>query len=92
MFAPAHGVAEDPATGSAVAALAGVLAPRHPQREGLLRLRVEQGVEIGRPSLLELELEKQGGELCAVRVGGRSVLVSEGEMELPTSQRELPTA
>jgi trans-2,3-dihydro-3-hydroxyanthranilate isomerase len=83
MFAPAHGVAEDPATGSAVAALAGVLSPRHPLRDGTLRLRIEQGVEIGRPSLLELELEKRSGEVCAVRVAGRSVLVSEGEMELP---------
>ncbi len=77
MFAPAMGVAEDPATGSAASALAGFL---HDQdlREGARRWLIEQGFEMGRPSLIELEADAAGGRLTAVRVGGRSVLMSEG--------------
>lgn len=38
---------------------------------------------MGRPSLVEMELDKAGGSITAIRVGGASVLVSEGEMEIP---------
>lgn len=86
MFAPAHGVEEDPATGSAVAALAGVLAPLHPEDDALLHFTVDQGVEMGRPSRLELEVEKRGGEVRASRVAGAAVLVAEGEMEIPDAR------
>ena len=82
MFAPAMNVPEDPATGSANAALAGYLAARDPRRDGLLQWRVEQGFEMGRPSILEVEADVVGGALTAVRVGGASVLVSEGTMEI----------
>jgi len=82
MFAPFDGIPEDPATGSAVAALAGYLAPRHAQQEGTLRWVVEQGFEMGRPSILHLEADKRGSRIDAVRVGGRSVLVCEGSMEI----------
>jgi trans-2,3-dihydro-3-hydroxyanthranilate isomerase len=44
---------------------------------------VEQGFEIKRPSVLELEVDKSGGEISAVRVGGSAVMVSEGMMEIP---------
>lgn len=81
MFAPLDGIPEDPATGSAVAALAGYLAPRDRRQEGTLRWVVEQGFEMGRPSTLELEVDKRAGQIQAVRVGGSSVLVSEGWME-----------
>ena len=47
---------------------------------------VEQGVEMGRPSLIEVEADKKGGEIIAVRVGGSSVIVSEGAMEVPDLQ------
>ncbi|HVY08216.1 MAG TPA: PhzF family phenazine biosynthesis protein [Burkholderiales bacterium] len=70
MFAPALGVREDPATGSAVSALAGWLHDASP-RDGNRRWRVEQGFEIGRPSLIELEADVAGGKVTAVRVGGR---------------------
>jgi trans-2,3-dihydro-3-hydroxyanthranilate isomerase len=82
MFAPALGIAEDPATGAAAAAFAGYLGVRDQAREGLLRWRIEQGIEMGRPSLLEIEAEKREGQITAVRVGGRAVLVSEGKMNL----------
>ena len=82
MFAPGLSVAEDPATGSANAALAGYLAARDPRRDGTLHWRVEQGFAMGRPSILEVEADVAGGEVTAVRVGGASVLVCSGEMEI----------
>jgi trans-2,3-dihydro-3-hydroxyanthranilate isomerase len=82
MFAPAFSVPEDPATGSAAAALAGYLAPRDARRDGLLAWRVEQGFEMGRPSIMELEADVRGGAVAAVRVGGSSVLMTEGHMEI----------
>jgi trans-2,3-dihydro-3-hydroxyanthranilate isomerase len=84
VFVPGLSVPEDPATGSANACLAGYLAARTP-RDGTLRWRVAQGVEMGRPSRLELEADKQGGVITAVRVAGASVVVSEGTMRLPAA-------
>jgi trans-2,3-dihydro-3-hydroxyanthranilate isomerase len=78
MFAPELGVVEDPATGSAVAALGGYLASRDPRPSGTLRWTVAQGVVMGRPSRLELEVDREAGTICAVRVGGGAVLISEG--------------
>jgi trans-2,3-dihydro-3-hydroxyanthranilate isomerase len=83
MFAPAMGIAEDPATGAAATALAALLAARDGAGDGRLRWTVEQGVEMGRPSRLHVEADVRGGALAAVRVGGGAVLVSEGEMTLP---------
>jgi trans-2,3-dihydro-3-hydroxyanthranilate isomerase len=82
MFAPALGVPEDPATGSACAALAGFLAPWAAPGSGTLRWVVEQGVEMGRPSRLHVSCDREGGRISAVRVGGSSVLVSEGRLAL----------
>jgi trans-2,3-dihydro-3-hydroxyanthranilate isomerase len=82
MFAPGIGVPEDPATGSACAGFGGYLGKRDSRRDGTLRWVVEQGFEMGRPSLLEVEVDKAGGVITAVRVGGNSVLVSKGEFFL----------
>jgi trans-2,3-dihydro-3-hydroxyanthranilate isomerase len=79
MFAPTIGIPEDPATGSACASFAGYLASRDAHRDGTLRWRVEQGFEMGRPSLLDIEADKRGGTIEAIRVGGNSVVVSRGE-------------
>ena len=79
MFAPGFGVPEDPATGSACAALGGYLAARSRQ-EGTQRWIVEQGYEMGRPSLIHVEADKQGDAITAVRVGGASVMVCAGEI------------
>jgi trans-2,3-dihydro-3-hydroxyanthranilate isomerase len=81
MFAPQLGIIEDPATGAACAALAGYMGARDPGAEGTLRWVVEQGFEMGRPSIIEVEADKQQGRITAVRVGGSAVLVSAGEME-----------
>ncbi len=82
VFVPGSTVPEDPATGSANACLAGYLAKRTP-RDGLLQWSVAQGVEMGRPSRLSIEAHKQLGVIDAVRVGGATVLVSEGTMAVP---------
>lgn len=82
MFAPEIGVPEDPATGSACASFAGYLAARESARSGTLRWVVEQGFEMGRPSILELEADKRDGAIAAIRVGGNSVLVSKGEINV----------
>jgi trans-2,3-dihydro-3-hydroxyanthranilate isomerase len=79
MYGPSVNVIEDPATGSACACLAGYLAARTP-RDGTLRWVVEQGFEMGRPSIIEIEADKRGGAITAVRVGGQTVLVSKGEL------------
>jgi trans-2,3-dihydro-3-hydroxyanthranilate isomerase len=82
MYAPGFGIAEDPATGSAAAALAGYLARRSTKRSGTLRWIVEQGFEMKRPSLLEVEADLADGAVTGVRVGGATVLVCEGTMSI----------
>lgn len=82
MFAPLHGVPEDPATGSANVALAGLLASLRPEPDLALRLRIAQGVEMGRPSLMEAEADKRGGRVVETRIGGRCVEVMRGTMTL----------
>ena len=82
MFAPGIAVPEDPATGSAAAAFAGYLAARSRVRGGTLVWTIDQGVEMGRPSRLEIEADKAEGEVTAVRVAGSAVLVSEGTMAI----------
>ena len=72
------GVPEDPATGSANAALGALLAHHDAAPSGSFRWRVAQGVEMGRPSALEVSAEKRDGLVVEARVGGSSVLVSEG--------------
>ncbi|NKC34377.1 PhzF family phenazine biosynthesis protein [Falsiroseomonas selenitidurans] len=78
MFAPLSGVAEDPATGSANVALAGLLL----QRSGgeALALEVEQGIEMGRPSLLRLAAHTTPNRGIRVSVGGSVVPVSAGRL------------
>jgi trans-2,3-dihydro-3-hydroxyanthranilate isomerase len=78
MFAPFDGVPEDPATGSANCALAGLLSHYGDAADGTASWRIAQGVEMGRPSVLEASAEKRDGIVVATRVGGASVLVSEG--------------
>jgi trans-2,3-dihydro-3-hydroxyanthranilate isomerase len=79
MFAPWNGIPEDPATGSAAAAFIGAVhhfdQPHGTSWGGL----IEQGVEMGRPSLIALELELGGdGALTSARIGGHAVKTAEG--------------
>jgi trans-2,3-dihydro-3-hydroxyanthranilate isomerase len=82
MFAPELGVPEDPATGSAVAAFAGVLARFEDLPDGWHTLPVLQGVEMRRPSLIGLEVEIKGGVLAGARIAGKAVKVTEGQIEI----------
>ena len=82
MYAPGIGVPEDPATGSAAVCLGGYLAARDPRFDGTLRWIVEQGFEMGRPSILEVEADKRAGKVTAARVGGSTVIMCEGTLEL----------
>lgn len=85
MCAPAVGVAEDPATGSACAALAGAFAARPDFTGDLLRLLIKQGVAMGRPSDLEASARKSNGAVTSISVGGGTAYVASGEIEVPRS-------
>ncbi len=82
MFAGGWGVAEDPATGSAAAAFAGVTVAFDRPGDGEQVLTIEQGFEMGRPSLISLRLEVEHGELRSASIGGSAVIVSSGALEL----------
>ena len=79
MFAECAGVPEDPATGSANGCLAGYLVKYQYFGSGRIDVRVEQGYEIGRPSLLYLKAEKKDGGID-VAVGGKVVMVAKGQL------------
>jgi trans-2,3-dihydro-3-hydroxyanthranilate isomerase len=77
MFAPGHGVPEDPATGSANGCLAGYLVEHGYFGTDSIDVRVEQGYEIGRPSLLYLQARKKDDEMT-IHVGGKVQMVAKG--------------
>jgi len=83
MFAPALGVAEDPATGAASGPL-GCYLVRHDLVAHAKKVEIisEQGLEMGRPSLIYIEIEQDDGRITAVRVGGQCYYMGEGCIEL----------
>jgi trans-2,3-dihydro-3-hydroxyanthranilate isomerase len=82
MFAPTHGIAEDPATGAANVALIGLLAALAPEPDLRLEKKIAQGVDMGRPSLLEASAEKRQGKVTATYIGGTCVAVMQGVLDL----------
>lgn len=82
MFAPRLGVPEDPATGSAAAAFAGVLMQFEALGEGTHDVAIAQGQAMGRPSTIALQLVIESGALRSVEIGGEAVLVSEGRLRV----------
>lgn len=82
MFAPLDDVLEDPATGSASAALAALLVSRDPDTDGRFHLTIEQGVEMGRRSIIEVEVVKTGETIADVRITGRCVAVMQGTIQV----------
>lgn len=82
MLAPLSGVPEDPATGSAGCAIAGLLAHLDGRTSGEFSWRIEQGVEMGRPSILNARAEKVDGVVRKMCVGGASILVCEGFIQV----------
>ena len=82
MFAPLDKVPEDPATGSASAALGAFLAGRMESPDGEVTLTIEQGEDMGRPSQIDLRMRKAGGVVWQVSVAGSCVPVMRGELVL----------
>lgn len=80
MFAPHLGITEDPATGGAAAAFAGLLAEQGGFSDGEHAVAVYQGIEMGRPSLLRLLLKLENGRLTEAMIGGDAVKVATGEL------------
>jgi trans-2,3-dihydro-3-hydroxyanthranilate isomerase len=82
MFGPGVGIAEDPATGGAASAFAGLLCDREEKPDGAWTWTIHQGVEMGRPSRIGLEVETRGGRPAAVRLRGTAVPMTKGVLSL----------
>lgn len=80
MFDYYHGIFEDPATGSANGCLAAYLVKNRYYGNKAIDIKVEQGYEIGRPSLLLLSAREEEGGAIAVSVGGKVIMVAHGEL------------
>ncbi len=83
MFAPTLGILEDPATGAASGPL-GCYLVRYGliPCDGAAETVSEQGIEMGRPSFIKIRIEKNAGEISGVKVGGQSVYMGEGFIEI----------
>ena len=79
-FADEYGIPEDPATGSANGCLAAYLVKHRYFGTNLINLQVEQGYEIGRPSLLLLHADEKDNKL-SVHVGGKVEMIAKGEFQ-----------
>ena len=82
MFATDMGIIEDPATGSAVAALSGAIHRFDALPDGHTATLIEQGVEMGRPSYIHLHIDANGGKVENARIGGHAVCMAEGSLHL----------
>ena len=80
MFGLGMGVTEDPATGSAAASFAGALMQCEPLGDGEHDIVIEQGVEMGRPSVIDLQMSIKDGKLVSAEIGGNAVMISRGEL------------
>lgn len=83
MFAPAMGIAEDPATGAAASAMAGLLSSLDDGTTPGRTWTIEQGVEMGRPSRIEVSVEPNGPSALVVHVVGSAVVVGDGRLAVP---------
>jgi len=82
MFWPAVGLREDPATGSAASSFVGAIDAFESLSEGTHQHVIEQGFEMGRPSLITVQTDVSGGAVTAARIGGSAVSVSSGEIHI----------
>ncbi|HXV29264.1 MAG TPA: PhzF family phenazine biosynthesis protein [Sinorhizobium sp.] len=82
MFAPLDNVIEDPATGSASAALGAYLVSRLPDADAEVELTIEQGVEMRRRSLITVSVSKKSGILGKVGVSGDCVIAMRGSIDI----------
>jgi trans-2,3-dihydro-3-hydroxyanthranilate isomerase len=86
MFAPALGVDEDPASGAAVTALVGSLAEQWLDQNGSLSIDIDQGVSMGRPSVLRATAEVTGGRTTTMTLRGQTIFLANGEMLVPVGE------
>jgi trans-2,3-dihydro-3-hydroxyanthranilate isomerase len=82
MFSPGMGLSEDPGTGSAAAALVGLIARHAVFATGQAEYAIRQGVEMGRPCRIMIQFRKENDALTYASVGGDAVIIGEGEMEV----------
>ncbi len=82
MFSPDMGISEDPATGSAAAALSGAIHHFDGLTDGHYPLLIEQGVEMERPSHIHLRMDIKDGEVARARIGGHAVRVASGTFDI----------
>jgi trans-2,3-dihydro-3-hydroxyanthranilate isomerase len=82
MFASGWGIVEDPATGGAAAALAGIVMQFERPSDGDHMFVIEQGLEMGRPSFISLGIDVEHGALRSATIGGSAVIVSNGAIDL----------
>ncbi|MBB3559150.1 PhzF family phenazine biosynthesis protein [Sinorhizobium sp. B11] len=82
MFASGMGISEDPATGSAAAALSGAINHFDRLTDGHHPILIEQGVEMGRPSFIHLHMDIEGGTISNARIGGQAVRIATGTLDL----------
>jgi trans-2,3-dihydro-3-hydroxyanthranilate isomerase len=82
MFGPSMGIVEDAATGSAAAAFAGAVYHFDKPGQGSHHYVIEQGFEMGRPSIIQMELDVENGAMVRQRIGGSAVVVGRGEIYL----------
>lgn len=82
MFAPAMGISEDPATGSAVAGFSGQIMACDKPEDGNHTFIIDQGIEMGRPSRIKLGMKVENGELSSATISGSAVIISEGSLHL----------
>ena len=86
MFAPAMGISEDPATGAASGPLGTYLVEHgviDSNEEGIYSIRSEQGIEMGRPSFLDITINKEKTKYKEVKIGGNAIVVGQGELYIP---------
>lgn len=82
MFAPEHGIPEDPATGGANVALIGLLAHHRSETDLVLAKTIGQGFDMGRPSILQASAKKKAGKVVATYIGGRCMPMMSGVIDL----------
>lgn len=82
MFAPSLGISEDPATGSAAAALAGYISEYLEKNDGSFTYLIEQGFEINRPSIIEMSFTQKNHKIESVKIRGNAVIFSEGKINI----------
>jgi trans-2,3-dihydro-3-hydroxyanthranilate isomerase len=81
MFSLGLGIGEDPGTGSAAAALVGLLARHTSFADGQVEYSIRQGLEMGRPSRISVQLRKDAGVLTHGGIGGEAVVIGQGQLD-----------